>query len=79
MIRKDKYDINHTVATSIHVHVSCDLVSSVKASITGNHPEISEGGLGDTYILQQFHFHSGLTNARGSEHLLDDGELAGEV
>ncbi|XP_055347985.1 carbonic anhydrase 2-like [Paramacrobiotus metropolitanus] len=35
-------------------------------------PEIHGGGLPDDYVFLQFHFHWGGTNARGSEHAIDE-------
>ena len=34
--------------------------------------EISDGGLGGTYVLEQFHFHWGTESSEGSEHTVDD-------
>ena len=42
--------------------------------------EITGGPLGDTtYTLNQFHFHFGCENDRGSEHTLNKKPFAGEV
>ena len=42
--------------------------------------EITGGPLGDTtYTLNQFHFHFGCENDRGSEHALNGKQFAGQV
>jgi len=44
-----------------------------------NAPKISGGGLGDEFIAAQFHFHWGSSDARGSEHLIDDAAYPMEM
>ncbi|KAK3084541.1 hypothetical protein FSP39_015033 [Pinctada imbricata] len=44
---------------------------TVKVSIEGPLPQVSGGGLKDSYSAAQFHFHWGSVDDRGSEHAMD--------
>ncbi|KAH3754256.1 carbonic anhydrase-like [Dreissena polymorpha] len=44
---------------------------TVQCGLNDKTMEISGGGLRDTYVAEQFHFHWGATDERGSEHSLN--------
>ena len=42
-------------------------------------PSITDGGLSDTFLVAQFHFHWGSDNTKGSEHTIDGNQYSMEV
>ena len=52
---------------------------SVQVDLKGNQAEISEGGLPGTFVAQQFHFHWGARDERGSEHAINGHVFPMEV
>lgn len=53
---------------------------TVQVDLSGMGSQISGGGLpGDIYVAQQFHFHWGAIDARGSEHSLNDEHFPMEM
>ena len=54
------------------------LPCSVKIVVSGE-ASISSGGLPSEYKLEQFHFHWGSDNGKGSEHLVDGMQYPMEV
>ena len=42
-------------------------------------PSITDGGLSDTFLAAQFHFHWGSVDTQGSEHTIDGNKYSMEV
>ena len=52
---------------------------TAKLYLDGTNLTISDGGLGDTYIFGQLHFHWGENDTFGSEHTIDSEQYPLEV
>lgn len=51
----------------------------MQVGLKGHGLKISDGGLPDVYVVEQFHFHWGSENARGSEHEINGAHFPIEV
>lgn len=66
-----KYDLERELEISNTGHSICAKIHQVS--------ELTGGPLHHTYRLEQFHFHWGETESRGSEHTIDGKEYPGEL
>ncbi|CAL4234846.1 unnamed protein product [Meganyctiphanes norvegica] len=83
-------DLVHTWIDPYHFHNYEQNVQQIKLTNTGHSvnvevifaneaPYINGGGLGDDYILKQFHFHWGSISSQGSEHNVDSTRYPMEI
>jgi carbonic anhydrase len=62
-----RFNIDNLLTSLINAFYSL-ITFTVKVTLNEDYSEISGGGLPGTFVANQFHFHWGATDKRGSEH-----------